>query len=108
MGGLRLRSAPAAEWRLDHQRRGRWPTFRGGIHRVPGQQRPDLGAHEPRSQLIQSRDGQGLPADKTRAGRQLAGVAPDGNVRIFFSGIDKWKQTATDRLLFSYSLDNLP
>jgi signal transduction histidine kinase/CheY-like chemotaxis protein len=35
-------------------------------------------------------------------------VAPDGNVRIFFSGIDKWKQTATDRLLFSYSLDNLP
>jgi signal transduction histidine kinase/CheY-like chemotaxis protein len=35
-------------------------------------------------------------------------VAPDGNVRIFFSGIDKWKQTSSDRLLFSYSLDNLP
>jgi signal transduction histidine kinase/ligand-binding sensor domain-containing protein/ActR/RegA family two-component response regulator len=33
---------------------------------------------------------------------------PDGNVRIFFSGIDKWKQTASDRLLFSYSLDSLP
>jgi hypothetical protein len=35
-------------------------------------------------------------------------VAPDGNIRIFFSAIDKWKQTASDRLLFSYSLDNLP
>jgi signal transduction histidine kinase/ligand-binding sensor domain-containing protein/ActR/RegA family two-component response regulator len=35
-------------------------------------------------------------------------VAPDGNIRLFFSGIDKWKQTLSDRLLFSYSLDSLP
>jgi Signal transduction histidine kinase len=33
-------------------------------------------------------------------------ATPDGNVRIFFAGIDKWKQTAANRLLFSYSLDN--
>jgi two-component system, sensor histidine kinase and response regulator len=37
---------------MDHQRRGRWPTFRGGIYRVPGQQRPDLGGHEPRPELV--------------------------------------------------------
>ncbi len=34
-------------------------------------------------------------------------ATPEGNVRIFFSGIDKWKNTAANRLLFSYSLDNL-
>jgi len=32
-------------------------------------------------------------------------AAPDGNVRIVFSGIDKWKYTAADRLLYSYRLD---
>ena len=30
---------------------------------------------------------------------------PSGDIRIVFSGIDKWKQTAADRLLFSYRLD---
>jgi len=32
-------------------------------------------------------------------------VSPDGRIRLVFSGIDKWKQTAADRLLFSYRLD---
>jgi signal transduction histidine kinase/CheY-like chemotaxis protein/ligand-binding sensor domain-containing protein len=32
-------------------------------------------------------------------------VAPEGQTKIVFSGIDKWKYTAPDRLLFSYRLD---
>jgi signal transduction histidine kinase/CheY-like chemotaxis protein len=30
---------------------------------------------------------------------------PSGDFRIAFSGVDKWKQTTADRLLFSYRLD---
>jgi len=30
---------------------------------------------------------------------------PSGDFRIVFSGVDKWKQTTSDRLLFSYRLD---
>jgi signal transduction histidine kinase/FixJ family two-component response regulator len=30
---------------------------------------------------------------------------PDGSIKFTFSGIDKWKYTASDRLLFSYRLD---
>lgn len=32
-------------------------------------------------------------------------VAPDGTIRFVFSGIDKWKYTSTDRLLYSYRID---
>ena len=32
-------------------------------------------------------------------------TSPDGRIRLVFSGIDKWKQTVTSRLLFSYRLD---
>jgi signal transduction histidine kinase/DNA-binding response OmpR family regulator len=34
-----------------------------------------------------------------------AEAPPSGAVRIVFSGIDKWKQTTSDRLLFSYRLN---
>jgi signal transduction histidine kinase/CheY-like chemotaxis protein len=30
---------------------------------------------------------------------------PSGDIRIVFSGMDKWKQTTAERLLFSYRLD---
>ena len=30
---------------------------------------------------------------------------PDGSIKIVFSGIDKWKYTAAERLLYSYRLD---
>src|SRR5271157_535643 len=30
---------------------------------------------------------------------------PSGDFRIVFSGVDKWKQTTSDRLLYSYRLD---
>jgi signal transduction histidine kinase/CheY-like chemotaxis protein len=30
---------------------------------------------------------------------------PSGDIRIVFSGVDKWKQTTSDRLQFSYRLD---
>jgi len=33
---------------------------------------------------------------------------PDGNVRMVFSGIDRWKQTPTARLLYSYRMDGGP
>jgi signal transduction histidine kinase/CheY-like chemotaxis protein len=38
----------------------------------------------------------------------LAAAAPNGNVRLHFFGIDKWKYTSADRLLFSYHLDGAP
>ena len=34
-----------------------------------------------------------------------AEAPPDGNVNIAFSGVDRWKYTLADRLLFSYRLD---
>jgi signal transduction histidine kinase/CheY-like chemotaxis protein/streptogramin lyase len=37
-----------------------------------------------------------------------AKVSPDGGTRIVFSGVDKWKVTASDRLLFSHRLDDGP
>lgn len=33
-------------------------------------------------------------------------VSPVGNAQIVFNGIDKWKYTSKDRLLYSYRLDN--
>jgi diguanylate cyclase (GGDEF)-like protein len=33
-------------------------------------------------------------------------VGPDGQARLVFSGVDKWKQTPDDRLLFSWRVDN--
>ena len=35
-----------------------------------------------------------------------AEAPPDGNVNIAFSGVDRWKYTLGDRLLFSYRLDD--
>jgi signal transduction histidine kinase/CheY-like chemotaxis protein/streptogramin lyase len=35
-------------------------------------------------------------------------VPPSGDVRIVFSGIDKWKRTPAERLLFSHRLDDAP
>ena len=35
-----------------------------------------------------------------------AEAPPDGNVNIAFSGVDRWKYTLADRLLFSYRLDD--
>ncbi len=32
-------------------------------------------------------------------------TSPDGNVRVVFSGLDRWKQTPVERLLYSYRLD---
>jgi signal transduction histidine kinase/CheY-like chemotaxis protein/ligand-binding sensor domain-containing protein len=32
-------------------------------------------------------------------------ASPDGNVRIFFWGVDKWKKNMADRLLFSFRTD---
>jgi len=32
-------------------------------------------------------------------------TSPDGNVRLVFGGIDRWKQTPSNRLLYSYRMD---
>ncbi len=37
--------------------------------------------------------------------KNLRGTPPGGEVRLVFAGIDKWKYTAAERLLFSYRLD---
>lgn len=38
----------------------------------------------------------------------LRETPPDGQVRISFSGVDKWNQTVSDRLLYSYRIDRQP
>ncbi len=38
--------------------------------------------------------------------KNLRETPPGGEVRLVFSGIDKWKFTSPDRLLFSYRLDS--
>lgn len=40
--------------------------------------------------------------------RSVREVAPGGAARITFSGLDKWRQTAADRLLYSYRLNKGP
>ncbi len=42
------------------------------------------------------------------AENNLREAPPSGDVRITFSGMDKWKQTTSERLLFSYRLDGAP
>ncbi len=37
---------------------------------------------------------------------QSENIAPDGIVRIAFTGMDKWKYTETNRLLYSYRFDD--
>ena len=32
-------------------------------------------------------------------------TSPDGNVRLVFNGLDRWKQTPSNRLLYSYRID---
>jgi signal transduction histidine kinase/CheY-like chemotaxis protein len=39
------------------------------------------------------------------SGSNPSEVSSQGNIRLVFAGIDKWQQTAADRLLYSYRLD---
>ncbi|MBZ5575569.1 MAG: response regulator [Acidobacteriia bacterium] len=55
------------------------------------QHHPDADVDPPRTLLS--------PTDNLRE------VSPEGRVRIVFSGVDKWKATAADRLLFSHRVD---
>jgi signal transduction histidine kinase/CheY-like chemotaxis protein/ligand-binding sensor domain-containing protein len=58
--------------------------------------------------LLNRHADRGMPQTQlARAGNERE-AAPDGNLRVFFLGTDRWKFTAPDRLLFSYSLDGLP
>jgi signal transduction histidine kinase/CheY-like chemotaxis protein len=44
-----------------------------------------------------------LPEEKN-----LRETPPGGEVRLVFAGVDRWKYTASDRLLFSWRLDGAP
>jgi diguanylate cyclase (GGDEF)-like protein len=46
------------------------------------------------------------PATSIVDGRNLRETPPGGEVRLAFSGVDKWKFTSPDRLTFSWRLDN--
>jgi signal transduction histidine kinase/ActR/RegA family two-component response regulator len=63
----------------------------GGTSRGLSLFHPEADMDAPRTVLDQSSNGQEVP--------------PAGDVRMAFSGTDKWKQTVPDRLLFSYRLD---
>ena len=54
---------------------------------------PDADAATPQTRLD--------PSGNTRE------APPSGDVRIVFSGIDRWKRTSPDRLLFSHRMDGL-
>jgi signal transduction histidine kinase/CheY-like chemotaxis protein/ligand-binding sensor domain-containing protein len=43
-----------------------------------------------------------------RPGDNSRQAGPDGHLRVVFSGVDKWKHTPSDKLLFSYRLDGGP
>jgi signal transduction histidine kinase/DNA-binding response OmpR family regulator len=67
-----------------------WAGTTLGISRYHPEADPD----PPRTRLS--------PADN------LARVSPEGQIRIVFSGVDKWKLTTAERLLFSHRLDGGP
>ena len=48
------------------------------------------------------------PRTFVAAGDNQSKAPPDGHARIVFSGIDKWKLTSADRLLFSHRMDGGP
>ena len=45
------------------------------------------------------------PPETQIAANNSSEVAPDGNVKIVFTGVDKWKYTAAERLLYAYRVD---
>jgi len=47
----------------------------------------------------------GYPQTVLDSAGNLAEIPPSGNVRFTFTGIDKWRQTNAERVLFSYRLD---
>jgi signal transduction histidine kinase/DNA-binding response OmpR family regulator len=47
----------------------------------------------------------GAPRTFISEARNVREVAPGGDVKIHFSGVDKWHYTAPERLYFSYRLD---
>ena len=57
--------------------------------------------------LIEYHPGTDTDPPRTILERSVNGhdVPPSGELRVFFSGIDKWNQTNPDRLLFSYRMD---
>ena len=63
----------------------------GGNHSRTGLYHPEADVDAPRTILD--------PAANLRE------VSPSGEARITFGGIDKWSQTPSDRLLFSFRLD---
>ena len=108
-----------------------WVASATGVHRLTGTDWIDQGVEEGLPSIIayrvfqDSRDRiwagttRGLvvyhpeadtdpPATLLERGVEPREVAASGDVRFGFSGIDKWKQTAADRLLFSYRLDDGP
>jgi len=48
------------------------------------------------------------PLTKIIDDRNLRETPPGGKVRLAFSGLDKWKFTSPDRLMFSWRMDNSP
>ena len=48
------------------------------------------------------------PATRIPGDQNMRDVPPGGRVHLVFSAVDKWKFTASDRLLFSWRMDNGP
>lgn len=40
--------------------------------------------------------------------RNTAEIGPEGSTQFYFTGIDRWKSTRTERLLYSYRIDDKP
>jgi len=73
---------------LYEDRQGRiWAASNGGISVY----HPEADADPPQTLLSENDNSRETP--------------PGGNVRVVFSGIDRWKQTPTSRLLYSYRMD---
>lgn len=76
-------------------RQGRvWATTDGGLSLY----HPDRDRDPPETYVID----QGRPVQENT---QSEDVSPEGNLRIVFTGMDKWKYTETDRLLYSHRID---
>ena len=105
-----------------------WVASASGVHRLMGEDWIDHGVEEGLPSLIASRVFQdsrgriwagtsrglalyhpeadsGSPVTVLEKGVEPREVPASGDVRFVFTGIDKWKQTTADRMLFSYRLD---